>query len=60
MTGEKPTLNCLIGQVLNISMDNNQVPESMDLVDPDNKNRKSDLSALLAMDPLEICPIITQ
>lgn len=32
----------------------------MDLADPENKHSKLDLDALLAMDPLEIHPIITQ
>lgn len=58
--GKKTTLNFLRGRVHNISIDSNQVPESMDLVDPENKNSKSDLDVPLAVDPLEICPILTQ
>jgi len=41
-------------------MDNNQVPESMDLVDPEDKTFKSDLEAPFAVDPFEIHPVITQ
>ena len=59
-TGKKITLPLPIGQVCNISIDNNQVPEPMELVDQENKNSKSDLDVLLPTDPLEICPIITQ
>lgn len=32
----------------------------MDLVDPENETSKSDIDALLAVDPLEICPIRSQ
>ena len=49
-----------IGQVCIIPIDNDQTPESMDLVDQENKNSKLDLHAPLAADPLEIHPIITQ
>lgn len=47
-------------QVCNISVDDTQVPESMDLVDPEDKAFKSELEAPSAVDPFEICPIITQ
>ena len=58
--GKKTTFCFHIGQVRNISINNDQTPESMDLVDQEIKNSKSDLKVLLATDPLEIRPIITQ
>ena len=60
LTGKKTSLSFPIGKVCNISMDNNQVPESMDLVDPEDKTFKSDLEAPFAVDPFEIHPVITQ
>ena len=43
LTGKKTTLHFPLGQVHNISIDNDQNPESMDLVDQENRNSKLDL-----------------
>ena len=48
-----------IGQVRNISVDNEQIFETMDLVEQE-KNSKADLEAPLMTDSLELCPVITQ
>lgn len=47
-------------QVCNILSNDTEVPELMDLVNPEDKASKSDLEAPSAMDSSEICPIITQ
>ena len=60
LTGKTTIFHFPIGQVCNISIDNNQVPEPMELVDPENKNSKSDLEVPLATDSLDFHPIITQ
>jgi len=49
-----------LGQVCKISIDNEQISETMDLVEQGNKNSKSDLEFPLATDSLEFCPIITK
>ena len=56
---KKSSLKLPMKQVCNISVDDTQVPELMDLVDPKYKASKSDLEAQSATDPLEICPIRT-
>jgi len=59
--GKKPTLRPPIGQVYNISVDNEQIFEATDLVEQGNKNSKADLEApLITKDSLEHHPVITQ
>ena len=58
--GEKPTLHPLVGQVRNISVDNEQIFETTDLVEQGNKNSKADLEAPLMTDSLELLPVTTQ
>ena len=60
LTGKESSRNFPIVQVHNISMDCSLVPESMDLVDLEDKTSKSDVEALLAADPIEIHPTVTQ
>ena len=60
LTGKRPTLHSLIGQVCDISIDDNDISEVMDLVEQENKNSKSVLEASLMKDSLKLYPIITQ
>ena len=53
-------MHLLIGQVRNISVDNEQILEKTDLVEQGNKNSKADLEAPLMTDSLELRPVITQ
>ena len=53
LTGKKPILHLPIGQVRNISINNDQAPESTDCVDQENKQSKSDLESPVLMDALE-------
>ena len=45
--GEKPPLHPLVGQVRNISVDNEQIFKTTDLVEKGNKNSKADFEAPL-------------
>ena len=60
LTGKKPILHFPIGQICNVSIDNDQTPESTDCVEQENKNSKFDLEAPIVTDPLEVRPVITQ
>lgn len=47
-------------QVCKISLNDTHVPESMNLINPEDRASKLDLKALSVIDPLKICPKITQ
>ena len=53
-------MHLLIGQVHNISVDNEQILEKTDLVEQGNKNSKADLEAPLKTHSLELCPVTSQ
>jgi len=60
LTGRKPILHLPIGQVCNISINNDQIPESTGFVDQENKKSKLDIESPILTDPLKVHPVITQ
>ena len=60
LTRNKPTLHPLLGQVRSVSVDNEQIFKTTDLVEQGSENSKADLEAPLMTDSLQLCPVITQ
>lgn len=60
LTGKKPILHLPVGQIRNISISDDQTPESTDFIDQENKKSKSDLECPILTDPLEVRPVVTQ
>ena len=50
----------LLGQVRSVSVDNEQIFRTTDLVEQGSENSKADLEAPLMTDSLQFCPVITQ